>query len=605
MKFVRRARGASARPRNVVTPEPLESRRLLASSYTLVDLGSLGGGQSQAIDLNDNNQVVGFSLDAAGAPRAFLFADANGDGIADPGEMVNLGALPGDTASYAYGVSNAGQVVGTSRAVPLPGDGNERAVRFNPGGAPTDLGLGQGSNAYSSNATGVNDAGQIVGGALSGPAYRPFLRSASGALTTFTLAAPYNVSGEAHAVNSAGDVVGYSGGFAGDSGFIRTAGGTITPVGFPSPSLPYNYAWDVSDSGVVSGEGFNSAGDYHAFRYAAGSGEVVDLGTLPGFGSSEGYGVNDNGDVVGRAEPLDTVGGPTHAFIYQGGAMRDLNGIIAPDSGWVLTEAHAINGQGAVAGFGTAPDGATRGFLLVPRRSAVVGRYVFYNNSRFDGRSAAANSSDDGAIATDKHALLPGQTATFENATSYTRGINGVMIDITTPGGELSADDFVFRRDNNNLFRDWSAAPPPESITVRPGAGVGGSDRVTITWADGEIRNEWLEVTVRANADTGLTAPDRFYFGNSPGETGDPGRVTGTLEVNAFDLLATRRRLNGSAATINSVFDFNRDGRINALDVAAVRANFYSILVLIHPNPDAPAAAGLPGSSDELAALLA
>ena len=67
----------------------------------------------------------------------------------------------------------------------------------------------------------------------------------------------------------------------------------------------------------------------------------------------------------------------------------------------------------------------------------VVGRYVFYNNSRFDGGSTGA--ADDAAIATDKQALLPGAGATFANYTSYSRGINGVMIDFSgMPAGNLS-----------------------------------------------------------------------------------------------------------------------------------------------------------------------
>ena len=37
----------------------------------------------------------------------------------------------------------------------------------------------------------------------------------------------------------------------------------------------------------------------------------------------------------------------------------------------------------------------------------VVARHVFYNNSAFDSRSAAASAADDNAIATDKAALLP------------------------------------------------------------------------------------------------------------------------------------------------------------------------------------------------------
>src|SRR5689334_9614752 len=111
MFAVRRTPGAH-RPRpfpTIRTPEidPLEPRRLMAATYTLVDLGSLGGGHSEAFDVNDSNQVVGIALDASGAHRAFLFSDANGNGVADAGEMTNLGTLPGDTASYAYGISDS------------------------------------------------------------------------------------------------------------------------------------------------------------------------------------------------------------------------------------------------------------------------------------------------------------------------------------------------------------------------------------------------------------------------------------------------------------------------------------------------------------------
>ena len=60
----------------------------------------------------------------------------------------------------------------------------------------------------------------------------------------------------------------------------------------------------------------------------------------------------------------------------------------------------------------------------------VVGRNIFYNRSGFDGNNAAANAADDAAIATDKSALLPGAAATLANYTSYTRGINGIMVDV-------------------------------------------------------------------------------------------------------------------------------------------------------------------------------
>src|SRR4029450_12059139 len=60
---------------------------------------------------------------------------------------------------------------------------------------------------------------------------------------------------------------------------------------------------------------------------------------------------------------------------------------------------------------------------------SVGGRHFFYHNSFFDGRNTAADAQDDAAIATDKQALLSGQTATFANVSSYSRGINGIMFD--------------------------------------------------------------------------------------------------------------------------------------------------------------------------------
>ena len=73
-------------------------------------------------------------------------------------------------------------------------------------------------------------------------------------------------------------------------------------------------------------------------------------------------------------------------------------------------------------------DGGT--FMGADRTTNVVGRYVFYNDSTFDGGNPAANAADDDAIAPDKFPLLPGTNATYRNVTSYEKGINGVIIDI-------------------------------------------------------------------------------------------------------------------------------------------------------------------------------
>jgi hypothetical protein len=197
--------------------------------------------------------------------------------------------------------------------------------------------------------------------------------------------------------------------------------------------------------------------------------------------------------------------------------------------------------------------------------AAVAGRYTFYNDSAFDRQDARPNQFDDAAIATDKAALLSGQPATFGNVTSYSNGINGVIVDVAAlpPAATLSADDFVLETGDGATWAPLAAAP---EVAVRRGAGASGSDRVTLVLPDGAVRNTWLRVTVKATADTGLPAPDVFHFGNLAGD------ADGSLSVNATDLALTRANV-GTAATITNRYDFNRDGAVNAVDVLIARAN--------------------------------
>lgn len=172
--------------------------------------------------------------------------------------------------------------------------------------------------------------------------------------------------------------------------------------------------------------------------------------------------------------------------------------------------------------------------------NTIAGRYLFYADSSFDAQGAAA------AIATDKTALLPGQTATFANYSSYNLGINGIIVDISGTVGPITAADFAFAVGNNNSPAAWTAAPAPTSVIVLAGAGTGGSNRVEITWADGAILNQWLEVKVLADGNTGLAANDVFFYGNAVGSTG----VTpGSAKVTATDQILVRNNLLGNGST--------------------------------------------------------
>jgi hypothetical protein len=195
--------------------------------------------------------------------------------------------------------------------------------------------------------------------------------------------------------------------------------------------------------------------------------------------------------------------------------------------------------------------------------ATVVGRYAFYNGSSLDAGNAGADARDDAAIAADKQALRAGGTATFANVTNYTRGVNGIMVDLANlpAGTSLGGEDFSFR-----AIGAASTVPLPYAVTVRRAAGANGSDRVTLVWVEG-TRNAWLEVTVKANARTGLSAPDVFTFGNLVGDTGG----AAAFKVDAGDVLRTRLNVGRTDAPSLDRYDFNRDGVINFQDLLTVR----------------------------------
>jgi len=239
-------------------------RAFLYENGTMTNLGTLPNpgpfGSSEAYDINDSGQVVGYSNTMEGSTDGL--ARARGF-VYEGGSMIDLGTL-GITngGSRARAINNSGQIVGE-----VESPSNTAFLYEN--GTMTDLGKRIG--ALSSIAMDINDSGQIVGGMRSSSDQREahaFLYDTDGSATDLGTLPGRNHS-VAKAINSSGQVVGLSSLDQSESfAPFLYSGGAMTNL---NDLILADSGWvlidatDINDSGMIVGWGINPNGDQRAF----------------------------------------------------------------------------------------------------------------------------------------------------------------------------------------------------------------------------------------------------------------------------------------------------------------------------------------------------
>jgi len=277
--------------------------------YTIASLGGLGGSSSTGYAINNSGTVAGWGENSSGVTQAF---------VSTPGGLKGLPFGSG-TESYAYGINDAGTVVGNTYI-----NGLSHATIWSSSG---DTVLG--ANTY---AMAINGSGEVVGS--NGAAFAVVNGQVQSLATLAGI-----VWSAAYGINNAGEIVGDgelpNGTFR---GLVWSPGGGVELLGTLGGTS--SDATDVNGSGEVVGFASLADGYDNAFSITGG-GAMKDLGTLGG--NSYAYGINASGEIVGYSYLAD---GDMHAFLYDDGSMLDLNALLPANSGWVLEEAFGINNAG-------------------------------------------------------------------------------------------------------------------------------------------------------------------------------------------------------------------------------------------------------------------
>ncbi len=359
--------------------------------YDVVTLSAPGSNTlGEAWYINDNSQIVGQSYTGSDYPDPPVPAGTpidqsvqwNYSGGLAPVGGIGLGSAGGfGTGSQAFGINNAGTIVGTTDYENVNYNYTAFSTPSNtPVSSGTDLGnlggLAQLSGAQAIN----NNAIPTIAGFSDTPDFNAthatvWTNGVISDLGTLNPGDPF-ANSIAYGVNTAGFAVGSSQvalpGVSSQA-FVASSGTGMQALANLTVDSTFGVARAINTAGLVAGQSDLANGQIRATVWQTSNGQgapgsPTNLGTLGG-DNSYGLGVNDAGKVVGSSYTASNT--DLNAFLWNGTTMINLNDVSDVTAGWVLSEARSINSLGQIVGYGYL-NGVKTAFLLTPKALPVV-----------------------------------------------------------------------------------------------------------------------------------------------------------------------------------------------------------------------------------------
>lgn len=260
-------------------------------------------------------------------------------GIAQPYQFANVDPPQAHLTVIPFGINDSGTIAGIWAD---PGQADHgfiaQGASFTTFDAPL-ADLTQVIGVRGTWASGINNAGTVVGVYTAGGAQHGMVRTAAGITSTLDLSGHLNTA--LLAVNNVGQILGtYSDNnqILGGLSFLSNANGSMQSIAFPSST--FTQAEGFNDAGVAVGGWYDAAGALHGFsRSPVGTYTTIDIA---GADATVVSGINNAGWIVGEFD----IGVLAHGF------ARDPSGHVSviDVAGASFTTATGINSLGQIVG---------------------------------------------------------------------------------------------------------------------------------------------------------------------------------------------------------------------------------------------------------------